>query len=46
MGMTYTLWDFNPAGYKFTHDPFTVTTQPIVHSLCGDVHYRTYFEGV
>lgn len=29
------------------HDPFVVTTQPLVgHSLCGDVHYNFSFEGV
>ena len=27
-GLTYALWDYEPVpeGYKFTHDPFTVTT--------------------
>lgn len=47
MGLTYALWDYEPVpdGFKFTHDPFTVSTQPFDHELCGEVRYKVYFEG-
>ena len=46
MGLTYALWDYSPFpdGYKFTHDPFTVTTLPFDHTLCGDVHYHVFMD--
>ena len=46
-GLTYDLYDFDDTqGFTFSHDPFVVTTTPLVgHSLCGDVHYHVWFEG-
>ena len=40
-GLEYTLYDFeSEAGYKFTHEPFTIVTKPIEHNLCGELYYR------
>ena len=46
-GMTYTLHSFSTASkYSFTHDPFVITTSPIVHTLCGDLVYDVTFAGI
>ena len=46
-GLEYDLYDFDESsGFTFIHDPFVVTTMPLVsHTLCGDVHYNVWFEG-
>ena len=43
----YIIYDYDPSpnGFKFTHDPYTVTTSPFAHSLCGNIHYNAYLEG-
>ena len=47
LGLEYDLYAFDLSlGFTFQHDPFTVTTYPLLgHSLCGDVHYNVWFEG-
>ena len=41
----YDLYDFVPDGFSWTHDPFTLNTTPITHSLCGDFTYEATFMG-
>ena len=30
---------------QFAHDPFTIVTQPVQHSLCGPLSYTSAFDG-
>ena len=47
IGIEYILFDYNPIpnGFKFSHDPYSITTKPIVHNLCGQIAYEAYFDG-
>jgi len=46
IGETYTLHAFETAGgYTFTHNAFSVVTQPFQHSLCGLLTYTATFNG-
>ena len=44
--LVYALYTFKPApeGYKFAHSPYSVTTSPIPHNYCGDVHYQVWLD--
>ena len=39
----YELFEHDPTGFKFTHDPVSITTSPIVHTLCGAISYKSTF---
>ena len=39
----YELYEHDPPGFQFTHDPVTIDTQPITHSLCGAISYTSTF---
>ena len=43
----YDLYDFDPlpAGFIWTHTPFTINTTPNPHTLCGDLTYEATFMG-
>ena len=43
---TYQLYSFKPSGFSFNHSPFTVATNPISHTLCGDLVYTSTFMSV
>ena len=45
--LTYALWEGDPGtGVQFSHDPYLVSTTPLVgHSLCGEVDYAVLFDG-
>ena len=43
LNQVYELYEYDPIGYQFTHDPFTVVTKPISHTLCGDLVYTSTF---
>ena len=40
---SYDLYDFDPTGLQWIHDPFNVNTVPISHTLCGDLTYEATF---
>ena len=45
-GKQYILHDYKIAGgYTFTHDPFSIVTFPITHSMCGGLTYTATFNG-
>jgi len=45
-GKQYILHDYKIAGgYTFTHDPFTIVTSPITHTMCGGLTYTATFNG-
>ena len=46
VGIEYILFNYNPIpnGFKFSHDPYSITTYPIVHNLCGKIAYEVYFD--
>ena len=46
-GLEYDLYAFDDSlGFTLMHDPFMVSTSPLVdHTLCGDVHYKVWFNG-
>ena len=39
----YELYEHDPLGLQFLHDPFTIKTKPIAHSLCGILSYKSKF---
>jgi len=41
----YELFEYDPVGYQFTHDPFTLVINPSAHDLCGTLTYITTFDG-
>ena len=43
LNQVYELYENDPIGFQFTHDPFTVVTTPIAHSLCGSLSYTSTF---
>jgi len=45
LNQVYELYEFDPIGFQFTHDPFTIVTVPIVHTLCGVLTYTSTFDG-
>jgi hypothetical protein len=42
---SYELYEWDPTGYVFTHDAFTIQTSPITHNLCGGLTYTSTFNG-
>ena len=39
----YELYEHDPPGFQFNHDPVTIVTQPISHTLCGLISYTSTF---
>ena len=38
------MYEYDPPGFQFNHDPVTIETHPISHSLCGLITYTSTFE--
>ena len=39
----YELYEHDPTGFQFSHNPFIISTLPIDHTLCGDITYTSTF---
>lgn len=39
----YELFEHDPTGFQFNHDPVTIVTSPITHGLCGAISYTSTF---
>lgn len=43
LSQVYELNDLDSDGLQFVHDPFTIKTVPIMHTLCGEIVYDSTF---